>query len=90
MAAARRAYWKGDLKLSLITCPIALYPASSSSQAEKTHFGAAGMTYEEAADIACCAVGTVKSRVNRARVRLVSLLGVEGTDEFGPDRAMGA
>jgi Ku protein len=36
MAAARRAYWKGYLKLSLVTCPIALYPASS--EAEKTHF----------------------------------------------------
>ena len=36
MAAARRAYWKGYLKLSLVTCPIALYPASS--QAEKNHF----------------------------------------------------
>src|SRR5262245_40680960 len=36
MAAARRAYWKGYLKLSLVTCPIALYPASSES--EKTHF----------------------------------------------------
>ena len=33
---APRAYWKGSLKLSLVTCPIALYPASS--QAEKTHF----------------------------------------------------
>ena len=30
------AYWKSSLKLSLVTCPIALYPASS--QAEKTHF----------------------------------------------------
>lgn len=34
--AARRAYWKGHLKLSLVTCPVALYPASS--YAEKTHF----------------------------------------------------
>jgi hypothetical protein len=33
---APRAYWKGSLKLSLGTCPIALYPAST--QAEKTHF----------------------------------------------------
>jgi DNA end-binding protein Ku len=32
----RRAYWKGYLKLSLVTCPVALYPASS--QADKTHF----------------------------------------------------
>jgi DNA end-binding protein Ku len=31
-----RAYWKGSLKLSLVTCPIALYPAST--QAERTHF----------------------------------------------------
>jgi len=33
---AARAYWKGYLKLSLVTCPVALYPASS--QAEKTRF----------------------------------------------------
>jgi len=25
---APRAYWKGSLKLSLVTCPIALYPAA--------------------------------------------------------------
>jgi DNA end-binding protein Ku len=36
MAAPRRAYWKGYLKLSLVTCPVALYPASS--QSEKTRF----------------------------------------------------
>jgi len=29
---APRAYWKGYLKLSLVACPIALYPASSSSE----------------------------------------------------------
>jgi non-homologous end joining protein Ku len=33
---APRAYWNGSLKLSLVTCPISLYPAST--QAEKTHF----------------------------------------------------
>lgn len=31
-----RAYWKGYLRLSLVTCLIELFPASS--QAEKTHF----------------------------------------------------
>ena len=31
-----RAYWKGYLKLSLVTCPVALYPASS--KVEKTRF----------------------------------------------------
>jgi DNA end-binding protein Ku len=33
---APRAYWNGSLKLSLVTCPIALYPAST--QAERTYF----------------------------------------------------
>jgi DNA end-binding protein Ku len=33
---APRAYWKGSLKVSLATCPIAPYPAST--QAERTHF----------------------------------------------------
>ncbi len=33
---AARAYWKGYLKLSLVTCPVALYPASS--KADKTRF----------------------------------------------------
>ena len=33
---AARAYWKGSLKLSLVSCPVLLYPASTSS--EKTRF----------------------------------------------------
>ena len=36
--------------------------------------GAAGFSYEEAAEISGCAVGTIKSRVNRARSRLVTAL----------------
>jgi DNA end-binding protein Ku len=35
-AVAPRAYWKGYLKLSLVSCPIALYPASS--EREKISF----------------------------------------------------
>jgi RNA polymerase sigma-70 factor, ECF subfamily len=49
--------------------------------------GASGFSYEEAADICECAVGTIKSRVNRARSRLAKLLEVENIDEFGPDHA---
>ena len=33
---APRAYWKGSLKLSLVSCPIALYPATTS--VDKTRF----------------------------------------------------
>lgn len=36
--------------------------------------GAAGLSYEEAAEIAGCALGTIKSRVNRARNRLAEAL----------------
>jgi RNA polymerase sigma-70 factor (ECF subfamily) len=49
--------------------------------------GAAGFSYEEAAAISACAVGTIKSRVNRARARLSALLGVTTAHEFGPDSA---
>ena len=33
---APRAYWKGSLKLSLVSCPVALYPATTA--VEKTRF----------------------------------------------------
>ena len=52
--------------------------------------GASGFSYEEAADICECAVGTIKSRVNRARSRLAKLLAVEDVGEIGPDKTMRA
>ncbi|MGE3643769.1 MAG: sigma-70 family RNA polymerase sigma factor [Beijerinckiaceae bacterium] len=39
--------------------------------------GASGLSYEEAAEICGTAVGTIKSRVSRARNKLVTLLGVD-------------
>jgi len=36
--------------------------------------GAAGLSYEEAAEICGCALGTIKSRVNRARARLLKIM----------------
>src|SRR5215813_3605860 len=46
--------------------------------------GASGFSYEEAANICGCAVGTIKSRVNRARTRLAELMSIESVDDFGP------
>ncbi|MEP7452439.1 RNA polymerase sigma factor [Phyllobacterium sp. SB3] len=47
--------------------------------------GASGFSYEEAADICGCAVGTIKSRVSRARTRLQELLEIQGEVDYGPD-----
>ena len=44
--------------------------------------GASGFSYEEAAKICDCAVGTIKSRVNRARTRLAELMSIDGADGF--------
>jgi len=47
--------------------------------------GAQSFTYEEAAAICGVAVGTMKSRVSRARGRLIETLGMSGTDDIGVD-----
>ncbi|UJQ95106.1 RNA polymerase sigma factor [Mariluticola halotolerans] len=47
--------------------------------------GASGMSYEEAAEICECAIGTIKSRVSRARNSLKELLQVSGEADYGPD-----
>jgi RNA polymerase sigma-70 factor (ECF subfamily) len=52
--------------------------------------GAGGFSYEEVAEMADCAVGTIKSRVSRARDRL-ALIFAEGsfaTDHAHPGQAM--
>jgi RNA polymerase sigma-70 factor, ECF subfamily len=49
--------------------------------------GASGFSYEQAAEICGCAVGTIKSRVNRARTRLAELMHLRDFEEdLGPDR----
>jgi len=52
-----------------------------------TLVGAKGFSYEEAAEIAGCAVGTMKSRVSRARLALQQLL---NGDEAAEDRPVAA
>jgi RNA polymerase sigma-70 factor (ECF subfamily) len=50
----------------------------------------AGLTYEEAALVCGCAVGTVKSRVHRGRARLAAILSVEYPHCFEEDRVSAA
>lgn len=47
--------------------------------------GASGFSYEEAAEICSVAVGTIKSRVNRARGHLSSLLEMTNSDPVGEE-----
>lgn len=45
--------------------------------------GAEGFSYEEAALMCGCAVGTMKSRVNRARTKLAQVMGIDSAAEIG-------
>lgn len=47
-----------------------------------TLVGAGGFSYEEAAEMCGCAVGTIKSRANRARRSLIELLDMNEADEL--------
>ena len=47
--------------------------------------GASGFSYDEAAKICGIAVGTIKSRVNRARTLLAALLERDSADKLGPN-----
>jgi RNA polymerase sigma-70 factor (ECF subfamily) len=48
--------------------------------------GAEGLSYEEAAAICGVPVGTLKSRVNRARAKLGQMLDVGVVEDIGPDQ----
>jgi RNA polymerase sigma-70 factor (ECF subfamily) len=52
--------------------------------------GAEGLSYEETAQIVGTNVGTVKSRMNRARARLAELLHIHNEDDLGADRIIRA
>jgi RNA polymerase sigma-70 factor, ECF subfamily len=47
--------------------------------------GASRFSYEETAQICGCAVGAIKSRVNRARTRLAEIMSIESAYDFGRD-----
>jgi RNA polymerase sigma-70 factor (ECF subfamily) len=49
-----------------------------------------GMTYDEVAALQGVAVGTIKSRVNRARQQLAGLLQMTSRHEIEPDQVMRA
>jgi len=52
--------------------------------------GASGFSYQEAAAIAHCAVGTMKSRVSRARTELLRLMAGDGAPPSTPPKVIQA
>ncbi len=60
----------------------ALARLSAEQRAALVLICAAGHTYDEAAQICDCAVGTVKSRVSRARAELAAMLSVRSGADF--------
>lgn len=51
---------------------------------------AEGVSYDEAAKICGTNIGTIKSRVNRARIRLAELLDLVPEEDLGPDHLVRA
>lgn len=74
-----------DAHLNMSDFKKALLQVSEDQREALILVGASGFSYEEAAEICGVAVGTIKSRVNRARRHLSKLLSIESAVEFGPD-----
>jgi len=72
-----------DAKLQLRDLNLALQQLPTDQREALILVCATGLSYEEAADVCQVAVGTIKSRIARARDRLVDLLGEDAADEAG-------
>jgi RNA polymerase sigma-70 factor, ECF subfamily len=74
-----------DGHLDLADLRIALVKLPEDQREAIILVGASGFSYEEAAEICSVAVGTIKSRVNRARARLAVLLQLDESEMLGSD-----
>ena len=74
-----------EARLDFSDLRLALAKLSSDQREAVLLVAAEGFSYEEAAAICGTAVGTIKSRVNRARTRLAELMALD-PGELGPDR----
>jgi len=77
-------------RLDLNDMQVALARLSVEQREALLLVGAEGVSYEEAARICDTNIGTIKSRVNRARTRLAELLELEPEEDLGPDRLVRA
>ena len=66
-----------DWSIAIHSLQVALRKLPDEHREALVLVGAAGLSYEEAAEICGCALGTIKSRVNRARARLLKIMDAE-------------
>jgi len=72
-----------DGSVDLVDFKVAFAQLAPDHREVLTLVGASGCSYEEAAAICGCAVGTIKSRVNRARRKLSDILGLDEEESGG-------
>jgi RNA polymerase sigma-70 factor, ECF subfamily len=79
-----------EASLTLVELRSALAHLPRSHREALLLVGMQGMSYEEVAMLQGVAVGTIKSRVNRARQQLAGLLQMKSRHEIEPDQVMQA
>jgi RNA polymerase sigma-70 factor, ECF subfamily len=70
-----------DWSVAMRTLQLALQRLPAEHREALILVGAAGLSYEEAAEICGCALGTIKSRVNRARARLLKIMDAQDAND---------
>jgi len=85
IAASVGIHPEQESRLDLADMQVALTKLPVDQREALLLVSASDMSYEEAAEICGVAVGTIKSRVNRARNKLTELLGMNEIAEIGPD-----
>ena len=70
-----------DWSVAMRTLQLALQRLPPEHREALILVGAAGLSYEEADEICGCALGTIKSRVNRARARLLKIMDAEDAND---------
>ncbi len=71
-----------DGRLAMADFNVAFAQLSSEQREALVLVGASGFSYSEAAQMCGCAVGTIKSRANRGRIKLAELLNLDVGDSL--------
>jgi RNA polymerase sigma-70 factor, ECF subfamily len=77
-----------NVKLDLQDVQSALAMLPFEQRATLVLVASEGLSYDQVAEITGVAIGTVKSRISRARQHLAELMGIETADDLGSDRVM--